>query len=90
MLAVEWVLRQTYGSRREDVLRGLHGLLGMPRVVTRNPTRTAAALEWYERGLDFADALHLAASSEADRFVTFDARFAKRARLLSSIEVATV
>ena len=34
----------------------------------------------YERGFDFADALHLASCGAADRFVTFDREFAKAAR----------
>jgi predicted nucleic acid-binding protein len=41
------------------------------------------AVEAYLRGLDFADALHLAASSGCDVLVTFDVRaFARRASRL--------
>jgi len=59
------------------------------RVVTADdPGQLAVALEvlrsgelWVcESGLDFADALHLASSSEAQRFVTFDGPLAKRAK----------
>ena len=37
------------------------------------------ALDGYARGLDFADALHLAASGADEGFFTFDAPFAKAA-----------
>jgi predicted nucleic acid-binding protein len=40
-----------------------------------------------ERGIDFADALHLASSAAAERFVTFDARLVKRARKDSPVSV---
>jgi predicted nucleic acid-binding protein len=35
------------------------------------------ALDAYAQGLDFADALHLARSSRATAFLTFDRRLAK-------------
>jgi predicted nucleic acid-binding protein len=34
----------------------------------------------FDKGLDFADALHLARSSRAAGFATFDQRLAKRAK----------
>lgn len=37
-----------------------------------------AALSVYERGTDFADALHVALSRDADCFVTFDQTFIKK------------
>ncbi len=41
------------------------------------------AVDAFDKGLDFADALHLARSSRASRFATFDQRLAKRARGLA-------
>lgn len=50
--------------------------------------RVARALDWLEAGLDFADALHLAASAEGDTFVTFDQGLLRRtARLGVTIPV---
>jgi predicted nucleic acid-binding protein len=43
-----------------------------------------------EEGVDFADALHLASSAAAERFVTFDAQLAKRAGRLSPVPVTRV
>lgn len=90
LLETEWVLRHAYGLERPAILRGLLGLLGMQRVVAEDSLNVAAALAWYERGLDFADALHLAASGQAQRFVTFDARFARRAKGVVPLEVVAV
>ena len=41
------------------------------------------ALDAFDQGLDFADALHLARSSRASTFVTFGQRLAKRAKGLA-------
>jgi predicted nucleic acid-binding protein len=38
------------------------------------------ALAWHGAGMDFADALHLAASGEVTEFVSFDRDLAKVAR----------
>ena len=38
-----------------------------------------AAIAWSEAGMDFADALHLAAAEACDAFVTFDRKLAKSA-----------
>ena len=43
------------------------------------------ALDAFDKGLDFADALHLARSARASRFATFDRRLAKRANGLGLV-----
>jgi predicted nucleic acid-binding protein len=40
---------------------------------------TQRALQGYEMGLDFADALHAAQRREGERFATFDKQLAQRA-----------
>ncbi len=57
----------------------MHSLIGIEHVsiVDRGPV--LAALDAFALGLDFADALHLARSSRAIAFLTFDLRLAKRA-----------
>jgi predicted nucleic acid-binding protein len=40
------------------------------------------ALRWFEGGMDFADALHLALSARDDRLVTFDKSLDRTARKL--------
>ena len=90
LLETEWVLRFSYELDRTAILTGLRSILGLPNVVAEDSLRVADALTWYESGLDFADALHLASSSEADRFATLDRSFAKRAATLSTLDVTLV
>ena len=41
------------------------------------------ALDWYEAGMDFADALHLASSSDLTAFATFDKKISNKANKLN-------
>jgi predicted nucleic-acid-binding protein len=79
LLETEWVLRAGYRFRPPDIRRFLRALLGLPGVTTHDPIRIARALDSYDSGLDFADALHLALSDRADTFATFDALLIRRA-----------
>jgi predicted nucleic acid-binding protein len=54
-------------------------------VQTLTPLRVARALDACEKGMDFADALHVCLSDEATAFCTFDADLRRRAaRLLAA------
>ncbi|OHC63329.1 MAG: hypothetical protein A2045_08010 [Rhodocyclales bacterium GWA2_65_20] len=79
LLETEWVLRHCYGLERTAVLRALTLLPGLPGVTVEAASDVAAALAAFGRGLDFADALHLAASRPAGRFATFDEKLVRRA-----------
>lgn len=87
LLETEWVLRGGYGLPRAEVVRLLRALLGLPDLATEDPQRIARALDWHEGGIDFADALHLAGSSGAERFATFDEKFVKAAKKLDATKV---
>ena len=83
ILEFEWVLRAFYGFVAEDFVRVVKHLLGLPNVSVEEWPRIADALAWHTEGLDFADALHLLASSHCAEFVSFDdRRFARRAKRL--------
>ena len=88
LLETEWVLRYSYGLESAAIAGVLRRLLGLPNVSVEDPPSVAAAVRRLEAGLDFADALHLASSASADRFVTFDARFARRAATVPPIPVS--
>ena len=62
-------------------------MAGLPGMTVEEPLQLATALDWLESGMDFADALHLARSSHCSAFVTFDQKFAKRAKTLTTIPV---
>ena len=89
LLETEWVLRAAYGYPAPQVMTFLRGLLGLPGVSTDNAPAVAAAITACELGLDFADALHLALSGDAERFYTFDANLRRRAlRVMPGVEVS--
>jgi predicted nucleic-acid-binding protein len=79
LLETEWVLRSCYGLPSKAVHTHLTALAGLPQVRLQAPQRAAKALEWYGVGLDFADALHMAACNEGVTFATFDRRLGKAA-----------
>lgn len=84
ILELEWVLRAFYGFSAEDFAKVVRHLLGLPNVRVEEWSRIADALAWHSEGLDFADALHLAASAHCQTFLTFDdRRFARRAKRLA-------
>ncbi len=78
LLETEWVLRTLYGFPAERIAGALRGLAGLGNVDLEESEQVARAIDGYEAGLDFADALHLA-SAGGRRFASFDERFVKRA-----------
>ena len=87
ILEVEWVLRFAYKFKPSPVCQALRNLLGLSNVQIFNPATIAQALEWHEKGLDFADALHLAKSQECLEFYTFDRKLFNKSQNLSKCEV---
>jgi len=87
LLETEWVLRYSYELPQPVVLAAFRKLLGLPQVAAEDATAIARALELYEGGMDFADALHLASARGATAFATFDTRLAKRAGRESAVRV---
>ena len=79
LLETEWVLRFSYELSRPVILNALKSSVGLPQVTVEDSPAVAEALDLFETGMDFADALHLASSREAAHFATFDERLKKRA-----------
>ncbi len=91
VLEFEWVMRYVYQHEPADIARCLTTLLNLPNVLIEDEQQVTDALGAYERGMDFADALHLAASHDCEDLVTFDGRrFARRARRLALKPPVTV
>lgn len=82
VLELEWVLRGFYEVPPKDVARVMRALAGIEHITLEDRDAVLTAVEALEKGLDFADALHLARSARAAAFRTFDRRLAKRARAL--------
>jgi len=85
LLEAEWVLRSVYNYSPERVTEALRVIAGLPTAFVEDAPVVAQALDWSERGLDFADALQLASAGAADGFATFDRELAKQAKPLSPV-----
>ena len=79
LLETEWVLRFSYELNKPVILKALKSAVGLPRVTVEDSPAVAEALDLFEAGVDFADALHLASGRAAVQFATFDERLKKRA-----------
>lgn len=80
VLEVEWVLRSAYAYQAADIARALRAFAGLPAVTVEDGAMVAAALDLAEKGLDFADALHLTRTGHCEEFVTFDRNLVKAAK----------
>ena len=83
LLELVWVL-ESRALARIDITAGLRALLGLAHFKPQQAPLLAQSLAWYEQGLDFADALHLAQCRDADSFASFDVRLGQRAGKLST------
>lgn len=90
VLETAWVLAYSYELDRDAIAAGLRRLFGLTNVHLRDAAEMTLALEWYGRGLDFADALHLAQSAHCTRMMTFDRRFVARSEGISGVGVELV
>ncbi len=84
VLETEWVLRHCYDLSREIIHHTLQTLLGYRRVEVEDREAVLQALAWHARGMELADALHLASSRHASRFATFDRRFWQSAKKIDA------
>ena len=87
LLEAGWVLRSVYGLPPEQIVSALRAFAGLPGVSVEDAGLVAKAMNWAEAGMDFADALHLAAAAECDGFLTFDKRLARSGTRLSGIPI---
>ncbi|MBI5752054.1 MAG: type II toxin-antitoxin system VapC family toxin [Hydrogenophilales bacterium] len=79
MLELEWVLRGAYALDKPDIVRSFEGLLSVRNINFERQSDIQLALQYYQLGFDFADALHHAGSTGCKALVTFDQRFKKLA-----------
>jgi predicted nucleic-acid-binding protein len=90
LLETAWVLQSLYGFTAIEVNDALKGFAGLRNVRLEDAMGVASAFEWTALGIDFADALHLASTAGANRFLTFDRRFARRAKRLTGVRVTAL
>jgi predicted nucleic-acid-binding protein len=86
LLETEWVLRSLYNFPPHDRAGALRALAGLPTVFLEDELAVSKAFALFEKGLDFADALHLASVGSAKQFATLDQKLARRANRLTGLE----
>lgn len=79
VLELVWVLECSDCSRAE-IAGALRHVLGLPNMRLANEATLYRAVQWFEQGLDFADALHLSLSPATATLMTFDKDFASKAK----------
>lgn len=87
LLETEWVLRAAYGFGANDIAAAIRGLAGLSQVTVEEAGAVAQALDWMAKGMDFADALHLARAQHCSAFVTFDRKLASKAKDFAQVPV---
>lgn len=87
VLECEWVLRYAYHFEPMDIANAFQALFGLQNVTLQEAEVVAAAIAWHKQGMDFADAIHLAASQRCQSFATFDKGFIKSAGRITGFEV---
>ena len=80
LLETEWVLRQGYGLTSAEVLQTFTALCSAAEVEIEDFDTVQNALAWFAKGMDFADALHVASRGSAVEFLTFDKKLCAAAR----------
>ncbi len=83
LLELEWIMRGFYALPARDISRVLRALASVEHITVEDRDAVLAAVDAFDKGVDFADALHMARSSRASGFATFDRRLAKRAKGLA-------
>lgn len=88
LMECEWVLRASYRLNVGVIASCLRDLLALQNIDALDPVLTQQALQGYDAGLDFADALHAAQRRDGDRFATFDRQLVRRAPKAGVLAVA--
>ena len=80
ILEFEWVMRGFYELSRKEIQLVFESLCGLENVQIEDRGIVLTALNAYQQGLDFSDALHLARANFCSTFLSFDQRLKKRAK----------
>ena len=89
VLELVWVLECSDCSRAE-IAAALRHVLGMPNMRVANEAALYRTVQWFEQGMDFADALHLGLSPATATMATFDRDFVTRARRIEALPVVVL
>lgn len=74
-LELEWTLRGPYKMSKAAIVKSFEGFLSVRNLNFERSADIHLALQRYQAGFDFADALHHAGAAECEALATFDKRF---------------
>jgi predicted nucleic-acid-binding protein len=80
LLETEWVLRHLYGFAPADIVGAFDVLAAAAEIEIEDAATVYQALAWFQGGMDFADALHIASRGKSAQFLTFDKGLVSAAR----------
>ncbi len=87
-LELEWVLRTAYRLRTAAILAAMRGFMDIANWDFEDEATVGNAVDWFEQGMDFADALHLASTGRECPLATFDTALVRKASQLGLRAVA--
>jgi predicted nucleic-acid-binding protein len=79
LMELGWLMQSRYKMDRAAVADSLRDVLSMEMVITTNRLGLDWAIDRFEAGADLADVIHVAVSTSASAFVSFDRKLAKHA-----------
>jgi Predicted nucleic-acid-binding protein, contains PIN domain len=71
-LETEWVLRTRFKFNRDEICSFFRPMMASETFDFAERKRILRAIDCFEKGMDFADAMHLCFVDEGETFVTFD------------------
>lgn len=85
VLEFEWVMRGFYKMTRAEIASVFNALVGIAHITLEDRAAVLAAIDAFQQGLDFSDALHHAKSARCSALLSFDKTFVKRAKALALV-----
>lgn len=79
VLETSWVLGKTYGFSKRAIADVLRKLSSTYNLEIEHDLELDVVADMIDKGMDVADAVHLASASDADWFASFDKSFVKAA-----------
>lgn len=80
-----WVMKKGYKLDKKDIVIILNTLIGLPLITVEHASHLAITIGLFEKGMDFADAIHLTQSQSCKKIVTFDQKFVKKAEIYQNL-----
>ena len=88
LLETAIVLQYGYRVERATLAKSLRAVLGLPNVVMQNAPDINRALAMFEDGMEILGALHMASSTSATGFRTFDSELIRQGQATGVPDVA--